>query len=174
MKNLSKRAETKQLWLTDSQIKGLVGELAKCLNPQHLIAFELLLLTGQKFSRLAKVKWGDFNARLGIIYLNDKAVRLPVATAKLLKELRESAQSETAPILTIKYKKFWHYLERACLNLGIEQSGVLTIRNTFARRHFETYQSRARLKSDLGLYSLRYLPKEIFQAKPLPLFQGVL
>ena len=171
MKHTDKREVTKQLWLTDPEIQGLVGELRHCQNPQHLIAFELLLLTGHKFSRLAKAKWGDFNARLGLLYLNDKTIRLPVATVRLLSELRESARCESDPILTIKYKKFWAELARASARLGIREQGVLTIRNTFARRHWQTYQSRKHLRTDLGLTSLRYLPKEIFQEKPLALFQ---
>ena len=161
-------------WLTDSQIRDISGELALAQNPQHLISFQLLLSTGQKFSRLAKARWGAFNARLGIIRIGDRSIRLPANLAQGLEGLRESALAEDDPILTIKYKKFWAVLEKVCVRLGIEPSGVLSLRNTFALRHWQAYQSRARLREDLGLSSLRHLPKEIFQARPQALFQGVI
>ena len=177
MKQTASRGVTKEhpaKWLSDTEIKAISAELELSHNPEHLIIFQLLLCTGHKFSRLAKVTWGEFNARLGILYLGDRAVRLPDTVAKGLLGLREFATGEDKPIIKTRYKKFWEALERVCNRLGIEQTGVLCLRNTFALKHWTAYQSRAKLRHDLGLTSLRHLPKEIFQTRPQSLFQGVL
>ena len=168
------RAEINRQWLIDSEIQAIAEKLGQDHNPQSLIIFSLILSTGQKFSRLAKLDWSSFNGRLGIIRIADRSIRLTETVAKGLELLREQATGEKQKLFSLKYEKFWHYLARACARSDIPEIGVLELRNTFALKHWQTYQSKARLKDDLGLYSLRYLPKEIFQARPAPLFQGVL
>ena len=164
------------LWFSKQEIKAVLTELEQVANVQYSLIFKLLLATGQKYSRLAKTPWGNFNSRLGILYLkNGRSVFLPDNTAQELSEYRETAKSELEPIIKLQYKKFWEKLEGICVRLDIKKSGVLTVRNTFAFEHWKTHKSKHKLQSDLGLSSLRYLPKEIFQTKQgTALFQGVL
>ena len=169
------RGVIKRHWLSDSEIRAIADFLSKAHNKEHLIIFSLLLSTGQKFSRLSKVTWDCYNSRLSILRLGDKAIAIPHTVATNLETLREQATGETAHIFKMPYKRFWSYLEKACVKLDIEQSGVLILRNTFARRHFETYHNRKRLMRDLNLTSLRHLPRSLFkQTRPQALFQGVL
>ena len=174
MKNAGKRNGTKRLWLKDHEIKGIAESLAMLQNPESHIIFGLLLSTGQKFSRLAKVRWNDFNARLGIIRIGDRSVKLPESVVKGIEALREKAISESHPIISLQYSKYWHYQSRASVRAGFSECGVMEVRNTFCLKHWQAYQDKARLKADLGLSNIRHIPKEIFQAGPAPLFQGVL
>ena len=162
-------------WLSDKQIRDIAGFLSSLKNRENHIIFGLLLCTGQKFSRLAKVQWDSYNARLRIIRVGDRAIKLTESVATGIEGLRQEAKGESEPIIKMKYKKFWQNLETACDRLGIEPSGVLSLRNTFAMKHWQTHNSRSKLMDDLGLTTLRSLPKEIFQTRPAPsLFNGVL
>ena len=169
-----RRAVIKYPWFIDSEVSQIATFLATKQNPESLIIFALLLSTGQKFSRLKSIKWDNYNGRLGIIRLGDRSIKIPDSVAAGFELLRETAVSENQPIISKLYRVFWRELETACDRLGIENSGVLSIRNTFARKHFETFQSKQKLQSALGLTTLRSLPTSIFLPKPESLFDGVL
>lgn len=174
MKNRHRRAGIKQHWFKDDELRNIKEILSA--HRQSFIVFQLLLLSGQKFARLNKTTWDDFNARLGVLTIHGRAYHLPPELTEALLELRDQATGENQLIITMKYKKFWERLARACLRIGLPELGVLVLRNTFAYKHFQTYQSKNRLKKDLGLSTIRYLPKQIFTVRPVQpsLFQGVL
>ena len=169
------RERIKPQWFTDAEINELDQALSLSNNKQHLLIFRLLLLSGWKFKRLKRaLKWDCFNSRLGIITLSNRTIQLPTATLDLLSELREQATSEDSLIIKIDYTFFWHYFVRKAFEIGITKIGAKQLRNTFCVKHWKQYKSKKLLQSDMGLSTLRYLPKEIFQVTTTPLFQGVL
>lgn len=171
-----RRDGIKKQWLDDCEVKAISEFLSAKKNKQAYLSFTLLLSSGVKYSRLKKaLLWGSYNSRLHIIRVGDRSIRVTKSVAKALLMERDNATSENSPVLTIHYKRLWDSIESACVRLKIEPSGVLTLRNTYARRHWQTYQSKHRLKRDLGLSSLRHIPKAIFQdSTPPALFVGVL
>ena len=180
IKKNSQAGGDKSLWLENRQIEQIserLGNIRSVQYPyQYQLIFNLLILTGEKFSRLEKsLMWGDLNLATGVMRLNGRVISIPQHTISILKKLRETAISETSLVIKVKYKKFWSKFARACVQIGIGEQGVLILRNTFIRKHFLTFQSLKRLKADLNISTLKYLPKKLFEnIKPIPLFAEVL
>ena len=169
-----KRDDKKEqiIWLSNEQIKVLSVDLRRVKNKQHFLAFSLLLNTGRKFSKLAKIRWRSINLRLGLIYLNDRVVKLTKETIEVLEELRETATNEHEKIFSVKFEKFWHKFARICADQKMPQMGAKVLKHTFARRHYQIYQDKKKLAHAMGLSTVRYLPKQIFEnINPIPLFQ---
>ena len=172
----NKREVTKgqsRCWLIPTEIRAISECLIKNRNKELYPIFRLLLETGLKYSKLAKLNWDSFNLRLGQVTIGKHKVLLSESASKSLMKIRELARSENQKVILIPYRSFWSRLEKICVRLGIEQTGVLTLRNTFAYIHWITYQDKQKLLSDLQIKNGRHLPSAIFQSRQRPLFQEV-
>ena len=161
-------------YLTDAQILKIGELLEQNYNARVMIGFYLCLISGQKFCRLGKIKWDSYNARLAVIRMEDKTLYLPEKLNKKILKERSKARSETSRIMPIKYSVFWNCLETLGVKMSIKKLGVLKLRHTFCRRHYARHQSKFKLKCDLGIQNMRYLPADIFEAKKEPLFNDIL
>ena len=173
--SLRRRGEVKRpavLWLNNQQIRSLNIELDKISNLEYLLAYQFLLITGRKFNMFKQIKWGDYNALNRSVLLPDKKIKVSVNMIKVLDYLRLQARSESQQIIKITYTSFWRGLTRCYFKIGIDDArlGVKLLRNTYAFRHWNFYQNKARLKFDMGIKNMRFLPPEIFEYKQLNLF----
>ena len=162
MKKQASRDKTAhKIWLNSGEIKALSDHL----SGEARLIFQIMVSTGQRFSRIKKTKWHGFNAGLATLDFAGQNRRLPVATARALAELRKTAVSGETPIFKMQYKQVWNQVSKAYFKAGIKQSaGCLKMAKlTFARRHFETYRNKARLARDMGLTTARWIPKAVFQ-----------
>ena len=150
-------------WLTQAELSSINDRL----KGQPKAIFQVMVATGQQFSHIREASWSGFNSRLSTLEINGQHYRLPEATAQALMELREKATGESEQVFSVCYEYTWGRVSRACYALGINQSkGVLKLLKwTYARKHYETYKSKARLARDMGLSTCRWLPKPIFEFK---------
>lgn len=150
-----------KVWLSDREIKALSDNL----SGEARIIFQVMVATGQRFSRIKKTTWDGLNAELSTLDFGGHNRRLPVATARALAELRKTATSGETPIFKMQYKQAWNQVSRAYFRAGIRQNaGCLKMAKlTYARRHFETYRNKSRLARDMGLTTARWIPKAVFQ-----------
>lgn len=163
-----------QKWLSDLQIRDISQALEDLQSPETLLAYQLLLLSGQKFTHLSYTPWGAYNSFLKRIFINGKTIKLPESVCSVLNYLREFANKEEQPIFSIDYHRFWWVFSSTCMRLDISHHrlGVYLIRNTYAHRHWQMYQCRNKMRYDMSLTTLRYIPKQVFQAKPITIFNG--
>ena len=157
-------------WLTDREITKILERLEDLRNPQPAIVFGILLSTGQKFSNIRRLKWDGFNSRLLTLRINNKYIPIPKRVSRRLAIMREKASGPNQQIFTIQYKQFWDFMAKISDKNGLKKCGVLVVRNTFAYRHYQIYQSKIRLKHALGLTSIRHVPESVFNAKPRSIF----
>ena len=95
--------------------KGYIRGTCPGSKPTTPYQFSAFTFHRPKVFKACQSPVGAFNARLGIIRIGDRSIRLPANLAQGLEGLRESALAEDDPILTIKYKKFWAVLEKVCV-----------------------------------------------------------
>lgn len=159
-------AVIKRQWLKADELTQVSELLSKRLNPGHLLCFRLALATGRRFRELADISWDNFNARSGTLNFSGSKLVLYPKLAKELSALREQAEHPDQRILNIQYKNFFRVLKCCFVQAGIDQKNCFRLlRQTFIREHFQVYQSKKLLKVQLGLNSLRRLPKTLFQSK---------
>ena len=166
---------TSILWLSSRQIRELSCEIENYDNLEYLLSYHILLISGQKFSKVRKTRWCSYNSLAGAILMAGVRIKLTSQAIKIMDYLQMSATHESHPIIKINYPAFWRVLARCFYKIRIADGGlgVKILRNTFAYRHYNFYQDKARLRRDMGLSSLRHLPKEIFQFKRVNLFDDV-
>ena len=150
-----------KFWLSQAEILSINDHL----NGQPKLLFQIMVATGLQFSHIRETKWSGFNALLNTLEINGQNKKLPLATAKALLALRKTALAEDDNVFSVCYEYTWGRVSRACYALDIEQGkGVLKLAKwTYARRHFETFKSKKRLATDMGLTTTRWIPKQVFQ-----------
>ena len=165
-----------QKWLSNAEIQAILSELARLENPEPQAIFQLLLVTGQKYSKIQRAIWDNYNSNLNILQINNRQILLPEKLIKLLDYMRSFATSENQKIIKYSYHKFWWFFSGLCLKLKLRNSkiGIYLIRNTYAHRHFQFYKNKKKLALDMGLSTTRYLPNEIFKDTHYTLFQDVI
>ena len=175
--NTPERAGTKPPFLSNAEISTIMDFLNTRPNKAHALITQLTLCTGARFSELKALPWGAYNSRLSSLRIKNRTVFLHAELKAELDNLRENAKSEWAFIVPVNYKNYHRVLRTAFDRAGIiSPKTFLSLRLSFCARHFQVYQSRKMLKAQLGLTTLRYLPREIFSAPragALNLFQGV-
>ena len=154
------KTSRKRKWLTDNELKTL----SDLLKGEAQIILQITSGTGVKYSKIAKSRWHSFNKTTGTLILNGVARKLPNETVNLLLALRENAKSENDLIFKLIYKKCWEKLSRVYYKAGICQKlGCFKLLKwSFARRHFTIHRSKTKLAEAMGLRTVRWLPKEIF------------
>lgn len=150
-----------KLWLSQSEIQAVSQAIQ---GTQARLIFQIMVATGQKFSRIKETQWLAFNKRLNTLDFNNHNTCLPDTTALELSILRQTAKAEDCPIFSISYRQAWQQVSRAYFKVGIEQTaGPLKLaKYSFARRHYETYQNKKKLADDMGLTTARWIPKQVF------------
>lgn len=160
--------------LTDKEIASVFEYMKSLKNIEHALVFRLVLATGAKIAEIKKIKWGDCNLRLGRIAFKNRMLTVPAPLSNDLAKLRDKiAISEDQFIFKSIYRENWRGLKTCLDRFEIDTKPWLAIRYSYIARFMKIYGDKKKLKAQLGLTTLRHVPKYILNTPKasLDLFQ---
>ena len=165
-RNITAPDKTNKNWLTGSQSR----EISRELKGQDQLIFQILVATGQRFSRINNLKWESFNARMRTLTFGSVTCRIAKSTADGLAKMRADADGEGSRIFNTTYKPVWNRTSRVYFKVGIDQAigCIRRARLTFARRHYLVYRDKCRLAQAMGIRSTRWIDKSLFEVSGPP------
>ena len=163
------RAEQKRQWLSDAELESIDQFLQTRKNKSHRLIFKLSLSTGRNISELLNLTFDDLNARTQSLIIKNQRIAIPKNLAKELLSMRDKSSAPDQKIISLKYCGVFRILKTALFRAGVTTpQACRLVRNTFVRRHWQSYQNKELLKRAIGVNSLRRLPKSLFIQKEVP------
>ena len=156
--------------LTEAEITAIFNQFKNFKNSEHVLLFRFILATGAKMRESKNLCWGELNCNTGRVTFKNRVIYIPETLAKDFLAYRDKiAISEDQSIFESIYRENWRTLQTALDRLGITTKYAwLAVRYSYIARFMALYGDKKRLQKQLGLASLRWIPKYLLETKTKP------
>ena len=162
------KSRPKKRHLTEAELSAVYYHLKFFRNSEHILLFRFILATGAKMQESKDLRWCDLNCNTGQVTFKNRVVYIPQSLTKEFLQYRDKvATADDQSIFEGIYRENWRALQTALDRLGITTKRAWqAVRYSYIARFMSLYGDKKRLKKQLGLVSLRRLPKYLLQLEP--------